>query len=159
MSASASVAITVPVAPERAFDIFTRDIGLWWRRTPQYRFRPGRDGTLRFEPGIGGRLVEAYGEAPDDLYEVGRVLDWIPGERLAFEWRGPNYLPGQATEVEVRFRATAGGTRVVVEHRGWETLPPNHPALHGDELGAHLRRLGTWWQGALDGLLGRFPLA
>jgi uncharacterized protein YndB with AHSA1/START domain len=159
MSASATIAITVPVGPDRAFEIFTNEIDLWWRRAPQYRFRAKRDGTLRFEPGIGGRLIEIYDEAAGDLHEIGRVLDWVPGQRLLFEWRALNYLPGQSTEVEVRFRPTAGGTRIIVEHRGWEKLPPNHPALHGNELVAHLRQLGTWWQGVLDGLNRHIPPA
>jgi hypothetical protein len=28
------------------------------------------------------------------------------------------------TEVEVRFEPIYGGTRVVLEHRGWDALPP-----------------------------------
>ena len=148
-SAAAFVAVTVPVDPARAFEIFTAEIGLWWKRSLPYRFRPKRpDGRLAFEPGIGGRLVERYSEG--EPYEAGRVLDWVPGERLRFEWRGPNFRPGQQTEVEVRFRAVAGGTRVTVEHRGWESLPPDHPALHGQALGAHLQRLGNWWGALLE---------
>ncbi|HVJ53314.1 MAG TPA: SRPBCC domain-containing protein [Aliidongia sp.] len=150
MSASATVAVTIAVSPERAFELFTGEIDRWWRRSPAYRFRGKRSGELRFEPGLGGRLVEHYGEG--DFHEVGRILAWEPGRLLIIEWRATNYLPGQATEVEVRFRPVPGGTRVIVEHRGWEKLPPDHPALHGQALVEHLRQLGGWWEGLLDGL-------
>jgi hypothetical protein len=33
--ARASVGVAVP--PEEAFDIFTREIDLWWRRGPRFR--------------------------------------------------------------------------------------------------------------------------
>ncbi len=148
MTAAAFVAVTVPVEPARAFEIFTSEIGLWWKRSLPYRFRPKQDGRLAFEPGIGGRLVECYPEG--EPYEVGRVLDWAPGERLRFEWRGTNFRPGQQTEVEVRFRAVTGGTRVTVEHRGWETLPPDHPAFHGQAPGVRLQHLGSWWEALLE---------
>jgi uncharacterized protein YndB with AHSA1/START domain len=146
MTAKVMVAVSVAADPATTFDIFTQEVDTWWRRGPKYRFRGRKDGTLRFEPGIGGRLIEVYDEAADDLFEVGKILAWEPGTRLRFEWRAPNYRPGQVTVVEVRFIAAASGTRVVVEHSGWESLPANHPARHGLDETPFLLTMGGWWQ-------------
>lgn len=146
MSASVTVAITLEVEPEEAFRLFTEDVDLWWQRGPKFRFRPRAHGTMRFEPGEGGRLVEVYDEAKGELYEVGRILVWQPGERLVVEWRAPNFREGQVTEVDIRFKANDTGTRIVLEHRGWETLPPDHPARHGLDNRAFLTMQGGWWE-------------
>jgi uncharacterized protein YndB with AHSA1/START domain len=146
VTAKVMVAVTVAAAPDVAFDIFTREVDAWWRHGPKYRFRGKRSGTMRFEPGTGGRLVEIYDESAGDLYVVGNVLAWVPGARLVFEWHGPNYRPGQVTIVEVRFTRSGDGTRVVVEHRGWESLPGDHPARHGLDDTPFLKSMGGWWQ-------------
>nr|NIS28473.1 ATPase [Actinomycetota bacterium]NIT93964.1 ATPase [Actinomycetota bacterium]NIU17600.1 ATPase [Actinomycetota bacterium]NIU63948.1 ATPase [Actinomycetota bacterium]NIW25745.1 ATPase [Actinomycetota bacterium] len=80
-----NVTTLVAVEPARAFAVFTEQIGQWWRPQPRFHFMVGRAGTLRFEPGPDGRLVECYDVGPP--YEVGRVLVWDPPERLAFEFR------------------------------------------------------------------------
>ena len=36
------------------------EIGQWWRPNGLFQFTDGRDGTLAFEPGPTGRLVETY---------------------------------------------------------------------------------------------------
>jgi len=119
MSANVMVGITLEVEPEEAFRLFTEEVDLWWQRGVKFRFRPKAHGTMKFEPGEGGRLVEIYDDAKGDLYEVGRILVWEPGVRLVFEWRGPNFRDGQVTEVDIRFKPVEAGTRVVLEHRGW----------------------------------------
>jgi len=129
---SVMVATTVPCAPDRAFDLFTGDIGQWWGSGPAYEFQPGRGGTLRFDPdGPDGRLVEAYESGP--AYVIGRVTAWEPGARLAFEWRIPTFRAGQMTHVEIGFRAVPDGTRVTVEHGGWNTVR-QHPRLAGHQV-------------------------
>jgi hypothetical protein len=132
----------VAVEPAVAFEVFTREIDLWWRRGPRFRFLTAGEGRLRFEPGVGGRLVE---EGEGDVYEVGRVRVWEPAERLVFEFRARSFAPGDVTEVEVVFQPEGAGTRVTVEHRGWESLADDHPARHGLEAGALRGLLGVWW--------------
>jgi uncharacterized protein YndB with AHSA1/START domain len=144
MTAKVMVSIRLKVPPVAAFELFTSRIDDWWRRGPKYRM--GLDGRLRFEPGEGGRLVEIYDEAAGDLFEIGRILVWRPGERLVFEWRQPNFTPGQVTEVDIGFAAVAEGTRLTLEHRGWDTLPPDHPARHGMEEGRFLLIHARWWE-------------
>ena len=61
-------------------------------------------------------------------YEVGRVLAWDPPGRLSFEFRARAFASDESTTVDVRFEAVAGGTRVRLEHRGWASLPEDHPA-------------------------------
>jgi len=152
---SVRVTTTVAVDPATAFAVFTEEVDLWWRRGPRYRFRAGREGTLVFEPGVGGRLVEVYGGPPGDEYEVGKVRVWEPGRRLVFVWRGNDFAAGEETEVEVRFERAAAGTRVVLEHRGWEALRADHPARHGLAGPAFASMVGLWWGDLLTTLRAR----
>jgi uncharacterized protein YndB with AHSA1/START domain len=73
------------------------------------------------------------------------VLAWEPGRRLVFEWRGKSFAPGERTEVEVRFEPVEGGTRVTLEHRGWEALGDDHPVRHGLRGPAFTDMIGLWW--------------
>ena len=139
-----SVSVLVEVDPATAFEVFTEDVDGWWKRGPAYRFRAGRAGTMRFEPGVGGRLIEVF-DAEGDVYEVGRILVWSPAQRLVFEWRGPNFEPDQSTAVEVTFEQVARGTRVTVEHNGWYGLPQDHPVRHGLGDEAFAQMIGGWW--------------
>lgn len=152
MSTSVSVAITLAVPPDEAFRLFTEEVDQWWQRGPKFRFRPRAQGRMCFEPGEGGRLIEIYDEEARDIYEIGRILVWEPGVRLVFEWRGPNFSKGEVTEVDIRFRAHAEGTRIVLEHRGWEVLPSDHPARHSLANTPFLGIRAGWWQEQLTAL-------
>lgn len=114
--------VDVAVDPETAFKVFTDEIGDWYRSGPYSWNDPARAIGIRFEPGVGGRLIEVWDEAGEG-YEVGRIVAWDAGVRLAFEYRNES-LPPAPTEVEVRFDATSAGTRVTLVHRGLERLPP-----------------------------------
>src|SRR5207245_1054892 len=112
-----TVTTVVEVDPRTAFDVFTKEVGTWWRRDPRYRFDPERNGIMRFEPGAGGRLVEVHDQKSGEGFEVGRVLVWEPGARLVFEFRARAFAPGERTEVDVRFEpAGSGRTRLTLEH-------------------------------------------
>ena len=142
----ARVSLFVNVPAERAFEAFTQEIDLWWRRGPKYRFFGKAVGTLAFEPAVGGRLFESFGEgATARVVEAGRIQVWNPPARLAFSWRNLNFAPEESTEVEVSFEPREGGTYVTVEHRGWASLRPGHPARHGLEGADYSRMLGQWW--------------
>jgi len=143
----------VHVEPQAAFDVFTQETDLWWGRGPKFRFGGAKRGVLHFEAGPGGRLFEEYDGGA--VYEVGKILVWEPGARLVFEWRIPNFAPGECTEVEVTFEAGDGGTRVVLEHRGWKALRKDHPARHGLDDVAYSRMLGMWWSELLSSMRER----
>ena len=46
---------------------------------------------------------------------------WEPPRRLAYTWH-LRADRADATDVEIRFVPARGGTRVEIEHRGWERL-------------------------------------
>lgn len=148
------VSMVVDVSPRQAFAVFTEQIDLWWLRGPEHRFRaPYDDGMLRFTPGVGGTLTEHY---PDGTaFTIGEVLTWQPGECLRLSWRLPNFTAAQYTEVTVRFSAEQDRTRVSVEHRGFASLPPEHPARHGQQGRALALARGRLWAEALTSLRDR----
>ena len=104
---------------EQSFDVFTRQIGAWWP-LPTHGLYGGDAGAVAFEH---GRLVE---RATDGRCTVwGEVLAWDPPHRLVMSWH-PGQGAEEASEVEVRFTASDdGGTRVEIEHRGWERFGDN----------------------------------
>jgi len=144
------VALRVAATPERAFAVFTDEIGEWWQPNGMFRLTPGGPGVMTFEPGPGGRLVERYPSG--DEYEVGRITRWDPPVELAFHWRPASFSAEQTTEVHVRFEPVGADTRVVVEHIGWDTIAAEHAARHGFPLAIFLQREAEWWQGLLRSL-------
>jgi activator of Hsp90 ATPase-like protein len=117
--------IEVAVDPATAFEVFTEEIGEWYRSGPYSWNDPERAVGIRFEPGVGGRLVEVHDEATGEGFEMGRILVWEPGARLVFAYSNVYFPPDPQTEVEVRFEAKGGsGTLVTLEHRGLDRLPP-----------------------------------
>ena len=153
MTSTVLVALRVKATPAGAFEAFTAEIGLWWRPHPLFQITPRGDGVLRFEPGEGGRLVT---ELPNGkVHEIGRVSVWAPGERLVLSWRPGSVPPEQATELEVRFEAIGAETRVTVEHRGWDRVPPENAARHGFPEAPFLQRASEWWRFELANLARR----
>jgi len=144
------VALRVAADPARAFEVFTRDISLWWRPNSLFAFTPRDPGVLAFEGGEGGRLVTTLTNGK--VFEIGRIRVWAPPARLVFSWRQATFAPGEDTEVEVRFEPVDGQTRVTVEHRGWDTVPASHVARHNFPDAIFLRRHGEWWHSLLGGL-------
>jgi hypothetical protein len=137
---TARVTTFVAVEPDDAFEVFTEETDLWWRRGA--RFRGGGEGSVvRFEESQ--RLVEV--SADGATFEIGRVLAWEPGARLLVRWRARAFAPDEATEVEVRFDRAEGGTRVTIEHRGWEAIDPKHRVRHGLVGSAFAAMMGLWW--------------
>jgi uncharacterized glyoxalase superfamily protein PhnB len=105
---SASAAVDVAVEPMSAFTAFTAEIDSWWVRGPINFFDSGRAVGMRIEPGVGGRVLEIYDDARGDLLELGRITVWEPGVQLTYRSLVDD------TEVDVRFDAVEGGTRVCV---------------------------------------------
>lgn len=135
---------TVPLLPDEAFVLFTDQVDRWWRHGPRFRAAiDGREGVMRFEPGEGGRLLEVYQDA--EAFELGRILVWEPGKRLLFQMGGRDFAPDEWTEVEVRFEPTEKGTRVSVEHYGFDELGTDHGVWHGQGREALVGSMGLWW--------------
>jgi len=138
----------VKATPQRAFEVFTRDIALWWRPNPEFAFTPRSPGVVAFEGQE--RLVERLPSGK--VFEVGKVTAWEPGARLAFGWRQATFAPDQATDVEVTFEAVGEETRVTVVHTGWDSVPREHVAKHGMANSYFMKRHGDWWRELLDRL-------
>ncbi len=150
---AAEMSVFVAVAPADAFDVFTREIDLWWKTGPQYRIAGRRPGRLCFEPRLGGRLFETVEVgALTRTVEVGRVQAWDPPRRIELEWRGVNFQPGETTLLEVTFAPSGEGTLVTVRHSGWSRLRDDHPVRHGLVGADFSRMLGLWWGSLLTSL-------
>lgn len=150
MTRTPRASTVVATDPDTAFALFTDEIALWWKPSPRRKVGL-RGGTLFFEPGPKGRLCE---RVEGEVFEVGRVLVWEPGERLSFAWRAPSFEADESTEVEVRFDRLAEGTRVSIEHRGWQAIP--HERLRAGLDDASFESLvGLWWGDILTALRHR----
>jgi uncharacterized protein YndB with AHSA1/START domain len=124
-SNTVTVSIEVAVDPDTAFDVFTSEIDSWYQRGPHSWRYPDRAVGVRFEPGVGGRLIEVHDAVSGEGFAFGRVLVWEPGARLVFADLVSSAPPDPLTEVDVRFEAAGDGTRVTLEHRGLDRLPPD----------------------------------
>ena len=107
---------------EDAFALFTDGIATWWP-LESHSVGSGREGvtaeTAVLEGREGGRLYERMSDSAEASW--GTVAAWEPPHRLVISWH-VNPTRGAPTEVEVRFAADGDGTRVDLEHRGWERL-------------------------------------
>ncbi|HTJ82576.1 MAG TPA: SRPBCC domain-containing protein [Polyangiaceae bacterium] len=148
---TASASVYVAVSPEDAFDVFTREIDLWWKQGPKFRIAGKKPGRLHFEPALGGGVFEtvvlsAKDASPSErTFHVGTVTAFDPPRSLSLEWRLSNFAPDEKTFVEITFAPMGVGTLVSVRHSGWSKLRAGHPARHGLEGAAFARMIGMWW--------------
>ena len=120
---SASAMVEVALDPHTAFRVFTEEIGQWWQPGPINWNDSAHAVGIRIESGVGGRWLELHENTPDASIECGRITVWEPGQRFVFLYQDSGHeIDG--TEVEIRFDAVADGTRVTLEHRGWERVDP-----------------------------------
>ena len=149
-----SVSMIVAALPAEAYRIFVDDIDRWWNRRARGRLSTGRTGTLTFEPRLGGRFIEALPDGSER--EIGRISVWSPPTRLVFSWLDPSFAPGQETTVEVLFEPDGQqGCRLLLEHRGWDRFPADHPFRRGMHGQAFVSMIGLWWADGLNGLKNR----
>jgi len=119
--------MTVACSPERAFRLFTREIGSWWPVEVHSRAADDFEGQgieverIEFQGRIGGRVLEHMSDGR--TLPWAEVLAWEPPSCFVLSWH-PSYSARPPTEVEVRFSAFGPGTLVELEHRGWEALGP-----------------------------------
>lgn len=145
------VSLRVKASPQQAFDVFTKEIGAWWRPNTLFQLTPRGDGELSFD----GRERLITTLPTGKVFEIGRVTTWAPGERLAFSWRQASFAAHQTTHVDVQFERVGDETRVTIEHRGWEAIPQEHAARHGFPLGVFQQRQAEHWLALLAGLAAR----
>jgi uncharacterized protein YndB with AHSA1/START domain len=120
-TSTAQASVTVPLAPERAFEVFVDEFETWWPREGTHSLTEAQGFVM--EPESEGRWGEV---TPDGSFQPwGRVLAVDPPSRILLAWQlTPEFAfdddPAKQTEVEVTFVADGDGTRVTLEHRGIE---------------------------------------
>jgi len=111
-------AVSVRVTPARAFELFARDLALWW---PLQQFHTGPDpATCAIEPRVGGRVFERAANGHETSW--GTIVAYDPPHRLAFSWIVGGLSPDEAQLVNISFTPEGSGTRVELTHSGWEKL-------------------------------------
>lgn len=110
--------VTVHVPADRAFRAFTEEIGQWWPASFTFIEKDHQNTVL--EPSVGGRLYQTGADGSEHV--IGEVRAYEPPSRVLFTWGQPDWEG--TTEVEVRFTEEGEGTRVDLEHRGFETVGP-----------------------------------
>jgi uncharacterized protein YndB with AHSA1/START domain len=102
--------------PERVFKALTLEIGSWW----DHRFKKGS--SVGFEPRIGGRFYEDFGQGSAALYAVVGYID--PPRRLRLE--GPMGMEGVLVSVmEFNLEGLGAGTRLSLVHGILGNLEPS----------------------------------
>jgi uncharacterized protein YndB with AHSA1/START domain len=128
---SVQAAIVVEAPADRAFSVFTDDIGSWW--TPEHHILQAELAEMVFEPRAGGHIVDRGVDGSECRWA--RVLVYEPPARVVFSWDINLQWQLEAdlartSEVEVRFISEGPTrTRVELEHRhldrhgdGWELM-------------------------------------
>ena len=134
--------ITVDCAVEEAFRVFTADAHSWW--PVESHSISETVSEIVFEERAGGEVYEISESGERGHWAT--VLEWEPPSRLVLAW---NILKAEdsPTEVEVRFLPQGDGTRVELEHRGWEALAEGGAAKRDD--------YDTGWDFVLGRYIGR----
>jgi uncharacterized protein YndB with AHSA1/START domain len=139
MKVTKSVTVRAPV--DRAFRVFTEEIGKWWPLAEGYAYAGDRAQDMFLEGREGGRVYERSRDGEE--FHIGTVKVFDPPSRLVFTWGEATEEWDAPTEVEVRFVEEGDVTRLDLEHRGFERIGP--PA---DET---FRTYDRGWTGVLAG--------
>jgi uncharacterized protein YndB with AHSA1/START domain len=124
--------VEVNLAPDRAFHLFTAEIGAWWDADKHILQAPLAE--MEFEPFVGGHIIDRGTDGSECRWA--RVLAYDPPHQVVFSWdinvsvADRDRPPHRCSEVEITFTAlTEGLTRVQLTHRhldrhgpGWETM-------------------------------------
>ena len=131
--------VRVAAPPERAFEVFTDGFASWWPSS--HTLAEGGWGTATIEPKTGGRWFEVSATGVECVW--GEVLAYEPPSLVRLSWRTDGEWkvdpdPARSSEIEVRFTPEGDGTRVELEHRGFER---QHK---GDEVASSVAADGGW---------------
>jgi uncharacterized protein YndB with AHSA1/START domain len=147
-----SIVVDAPI--ERAFAVFTEDIGSWW--PAGHHILEAQLAEMVFEPRVGGHVYDRGVDGSECRWA--RVLVYKPPTRVMISWDinlqwQLETDPKRTSEVDVSFTAESPDrTRVDLEHRnldrhgdGWPTLrdavgSPDGWAVGLDAFAARLTR-------------------
>jgi uncharacterized protein YndB with AHSA1/START domain len=131
--------VVVNLSPAQAFELFTARKTEWWPYE-SHSASGEKPEEVVYEPRAGGRVYDRLSSGRENQWAT--VLAWEPPHRVVIEW---NVNPANpATELEVRFTPEGDGTRVDLEHRGWER--------YGESARESFGSYNSGW----DFVLGRF---
>lgn len=119
--------VVVPIAPESAFRLFTESMALWWPLGSHSVFG-AESVSVTFDPRVGGQLTETSSAGQHSVW--GSVTAWAPPDSVSFTWHAGRD-PKAAQQVAVTFTVEAPGTRVRLEHTGWEVLGDDAEEVRG----------------------------
>jgi uncharacterized protein YndB with AHSA1/START domain len=116
--------LKVRCSAEEAFRVFAEQMSSWWpldthSRAADEELSGVTAVGVEMEPKEDGQVLERLSNG--ERRSWGRILVWDPPARVVIAWK-PNGKAQPPTELEVNFRAEGTGTRVLLEHRGWERL-------------------------------------
>lgn len=136
--------LTVEVPLERAFRVFTANMGAWWPKEHHIGKAALKDCVI--EPKVNGRWYEL--DEDGTVCEWGKVLAWNPPRRVLLAWQLNaefKYDANFSTEVEVSFTDLGPKrTQVDFEHRNLE------------RFGAAAERLAKEMSQGWEGILQSF---
>jgi uncharacterized protein YndB with AHSA1/START domain len=128
-SVQTSIVVEAPI--ERAFSVFTEEIGSWW--PPGHHILEAELAEMVFEPREGGHVYDRGVDGSECRWA--RVLAYERPSRVVFSWDINTQWQietdlDKTSEVEIRFISEAPNrTRVELEHRnlerhgdGWEGM-------------------------------------
>ena len=119
--------VSVPLSPDRAFDLFTAGMTEFWPK--EHSIGSSAIAQVVIEPRVGGRWYERGVDGTE--CDWGRVGHWQPPNKVVLLWQiGAKWQfdPDLETEVEVTFtEESAGRTLVDLRHR--------HLERYGDQAG------------------------
>lgn len=128
-SVRTSIVVQAPI--ERAFLVFTQEMGSWW--PTDHHILAADLAEMVFEPREGGHVYDRGVDGSECRWA--RVLAYEPPDRVVISWDISSQWqleadPEKTSEVQIRFVAEAADrTRVELEHRhlerhgeGWEQM-------------------------------------
>jgi uncharacterized protein YndB with AHSA1/START domain len=124
--------VTVPAAPQRAFELFTAHMHEWW---PLATHSVGGEDavSVTFGEGAGAAITETAADGTTSVW--GTITHWEPPYRVAFTWHAGT-PETEATRVDVTFTPSGPGSTVVrLIHSGWESRPDGASAREGYDSG------------------------
>lgn len=131
---------TVVLTPERAFQLFTTQIGSWWDEDKHILRSPLKE--MIFEPWVGGNIIDRGTDGSECRWA--RILAYEPPNRVCFSWDITTGWqietdPARCSDIEITFIPAPGGTTVTLTHR-------------------HLDRHGPGWESMRDAVAGGWNL-
>ncbi|PSL18859.1 SRPBCC domain-containing protein [Shimia abyssi] len=120
--------VQVDVSPERAFDVFTSQIAMWWPGA-KHSVSAGKGEVpleIGLEPRKGGAIYEILQDG--SRLSWGEILEWQPPYGFEMTWH-PGQDAALATRLALAFEAADDGCTVTLTHSGWEVLAERAAAM------------------------------